>query len=159
MIRFSLRCDSDHRFESWFRDNASFDALSRAGHLSCSECGSAKVEKALMTPAVVTSRQRVTPSMQKAEPATPLSAPEPMPVVVHDERHRMMRALLREMRDHVVQHSRDVGAEFASEARRMHEGEVEEAAIRGVASPEEVRGLLEDGIEVAPLPVFPDDRN
>jgi len=42
-------------------------------------------------------------------------------VAVADEKAQMMRALLREMRDHVVQHARDVGAEFASEARRMHE--------------------------------------
>jgi hypothetical protein len=97
------------------------------------------------------------------EPRAPeqASAPaaETLPVAANDEKHRMLRTFLREMRDHVIQHARDVGSEFASEARRMQEGEVEESAIRGVASPEEVRSLLDDGIEVMPLPVFPDDRN
>jgi hypothetical protein len=157
MIRYSLKCTAEHGFESWFRDGESFDALASAGHLSCPECGSNAVSKALMAPAVVTSRKRAI-AMPKETEAAPAPAPA-IPVTLGDEKAQMMRALLRELRDHVVQHARDVGAEFASEARRMHEGETEQAAIRGTAAPDEVRALLEDGIEVLPVPVFPEDRN
>jgi hypothetical protein len=157
MIKFSLRCDRDHAFESWFRDNGSYDELTRAGHLACPECGSTQVSKALMTPAVVTSRKRVIAVPTEQPPAAP---PAPVqPVVAADERSLMLRAMLREMRDHVLRHAKDVGAQFAEEARRIHEGVSDETAIRGTASREDVEALLEEGIEVMPLPVFPDDRN
>ena len=110
-----------------------------------------------MTPAVVTGRKRATALPAEVEPA-PVQV-QAAPVAVADQKAQMMRAVLRELHDHVVQNSRNVGKEFASEARRMHEGETERATIRGTAAPEEVRALLEDGIEIMPLPVFPDDRN
>ena len=52
MIRYTLRCDDDHRFESWFASSEAFETLSRAGHLACAVCGSDRVEKALMAPRV-----------------------------------------------------------------------------------------------------------
>ena len=155
MIKFSLRCDRDHGFESWFRDNRSFDELTRAGHLSCPECGSPSVTNALMAPAVMTSRRRAAPTSAE-QPSAPV---QPQPVAIVDERAQALRAMLREMRDHLVQHSKNVGPQFAEEARRIHDGTSEETAIHGVASPDDVKSLLEDGIEVMPIPVFPDDRN
>lgn len=154
MIRFALRCAQDHAFDSWFRDGASFDALVSTGHVACPVCASTDVSKALMAPAVVTGRKR------SAEPpeATPVS-PQPQPVAVLDERAQALRAMLREMRDHLVQNSRNVGSQFAEEARRIHEGDADERAIHGTASQDEVRDLLEDGIDVMPLPDFPDDRH
>ena len=159
MIRYTLRCQRDHAFESWFGDAAAYDALAKAGHLSCPECGSTSVSKALMAPAVVTRRGRSGTVAKLPEQPAPAASVDVHPVVSTDDKHQAMRMLLREMRDHVMQHARDVGAEFASEARKMHEGAVEQASIRGIASPDEVRSLLDDGIEVAPLPVFPDERN
>ena len=83
----------------------------------------------------------------------------PAPPAAGDDPSLHMRAMFRQMRDHLVAHSRDVGPAFAEEARRMHEGEAEQASIRGQASADDVRALLDDGIEVMPIPVFPDDRN
>ena len=157
MIKFALRCGEGHAFDSWFRDSDAFDQL--IGHsIACPTCGSTDISKALMAPAVVTSRQRRNRAPQPTE-ARPEPTASQDPAVLTDEKAQAFRAMLRAMRDHVVQNSKDVGQDFAGEARRIHEGVAEETAIRGLASHDEVKGLLEDGIEVMPLPVFPDERN
>ena len=56
---------------------------------------------------------------------------------------------------HILAHTEDVGERFAEEARRMHYGEADARNIRGQASAEETRELLDEGIDVLPL-VVPD---
>lgn len=137
MVRYSLRCDQGHGFESWFASAQAFDGLAAGGHLSCAECGSGAVEKAPMAPA-----------LRPGRPAPPPSAPLSTPRDPREE------ALAR-MRRHVEETSDYVGRSFAAEARRMHEGEAPERSIWGEARPEEARALAEDGIPVAPLPFVP----
>lgn len=132
MVRYSLTCADGHAFDSWFQSAAAFDDLARRGLLACAECGSPKVEKALMAPAV------------SLAPERPLSAPA-------DARE----AMLARLRRHVEENSAYVGGSFAAEARAMHEGAAPERSIWGEARPEEARALLEDGIPVAPLPFIP----
>ena len=160
MIRYALHCDRDHAFESWFRDSQAFDDQSRAGFVSCPACGSTAVSKSLMAPAVVTSRRKATPvpTAAPAVPAAPAAA-EQAPVALLDEKAMKLRALMREVRDHVMKTSHDVGAAFPDQARKMHEGVIEQRAIRGEASADEVRALIEDGVEIMPVPQLPDDRN
>ena len=52
-----------------------------------------------------------------------------------------------------------MGDKFPEEARKIHYGESEERGIYGEASTEDVEGLKEEGIDVMPLPVLPEDRN
>ena len=52
----------------------------------------------------------------------------------------------------------DVGARFAQEARRMHQGDAPERAIHGQSSVQETLELLEEGIAVLPLPVSVTDK-
>lgn len=136
MVRYSLRCSEGHGFESWFASAKAFDDLAAGGHLACAECGTGRVEKAPMAPAVRAERQAPAPR--------PLSAPA-------DPRE----AALAKLRRHVEETSDYVGLSFAAEARRMHEGEAPERSIWGEARPDEARALLEDGIPVAPLPFVP----
>jgi hypothetical protein len=135
MIRYALRCDSDHGFDSWFGSAEAYDRLRAAGHVACPDCGSTSVDKALMAP-------NVTPSRQK-----PLSAPQ-------DPRE----AALAELRRRIEENSEYVGLEFASEARRIHSGDAPERAIYGEARAEEARRLIEEGVPVAPLPFLPKAR-
>ncbi|TIU02929.1 MAG: DUF1178 family protein, partial [Mesorhizobium sp.] len=58
MIRFSLICEHEHEFEGWFRSNDDFDTQKKRGFVDCPTCGSHKVEKALMAPAVSTGRKQ-----------------------------------------------------------------------------------------------------
>lgn len=136
MIRFSLRCDKEHEFESWFASGAAYEALRAAGHVACPICGSGQVEKALMTPALRPARE--------GEAAPGLSAPA-----------NPLEAAMAELRRQVDENSEYVGMNFVTEARRMHEGEAPERVIHGEARLEEAKKLIEEGVPVAPLPFLP----
>ncbi|MEM0899764.1 MAG: DUF1178 family protein [Pseudomonadota bacterium] len=140
MIKFTLSCASDHRFEAWFRDNADFDTQSKRGLVSCPICGTSKVGKTLMAPSVSTGRKR-----------------EEMSVAAGAEVQAKMFAAMREMAKHVKANAENVGEKFAEEARKIHDGESDPRGIYGKATPEEVTELAEDGIEFMPLPDVPDE--
>lgn len=131
MIRYALRCDKAHSFDSWFGSSADFDRLQAAGHVSCAICGSSTVVKDLMAPSVATAQQ----------PERPLSAPA-----------SPAEQALAELRRKIEAESEDVGRNFAREARRIHDGEAPARAIIGEARPADAKALLDDGIPVAPLP-------
>ncbi len=129
MIRFHLKCDQDHAFESWFQSNEAYDKLVTSGMVSCTACGSTKVSKSIMAPAVSTSRT--------------VTAPKPT------------EAAIAALREKVESTSDYVGKSFAKEARDMHDGLAPERAIYGEANLQEAKKLVEDGVPVVPLPFMP----
>ena len=129
MIRFSLRCKSDHQFEGWFRSGDSFEAQQQAGEIACPDCGDTAVEKALMAPAI---------SRGKG------AAPQLTPV--------QMKTMLLALRHQVETNCDYVGERFAEEARRIHYGETDPHGIYGEASEEESRELADEGIEFGRIP-------
>jgi hypothetical protein len=133
MIKYTLKCESGHSFESWFQSADSFEGLRAAGHVTCVECGSAHVEKAIMAPRIG-SKSKSADTPELAKPATPT-----------EEK-------IAELRKHVEENSTYVGGSFAKEARAMHLGDAPERSIWGEAKPSEAKALLEDGVPVAPLP-------
>jgi len=156
MIRYNLRCERGHAFESWFQSSQAYESQEKRKLVNCPACGSAKVERAIMAPQIVSrkSRDRAVPAPAvAAETATPASTPLMM------AQERELRVKLRELRDHIVKNADNVGERFPNEARKMHYGDIEHRPIYGEASPEEARSLIDEGVEVSPLPVLPDDRN
>lgn len=163
MIRYNLICDSGHGFDGWFADSASYDMQARQGYVSCPVCASVHVTKAIMAPAVSTSRKRAamqpnTADLPKSDLQQPANPPESA-VTMLSEKEQALRAMIREVRSQIMANSTDVGDAFAQEARKIHEGESEERCIRGTASAEEIRALHEDGIEALPIPILPDDQH
>jgi hypothetical protein len=157
MIKYALVCDSAHEFDSWFNDSASFDKQAKRGLVSCPLCQSTKVSKAVMAPRIARSvSPPPVPSPASEEPAGSARA---QPVALLDERERMLRDAIRRLRQMIEANTDDVGRGFSEEARRMHHGDIPARSIRGQASLEEVRALVEDGIEIMPVPVLPDERN
>ena len=141
MIRFSLHCDQSHDFEGWFRNNEDFESQTARDLVQCPMCHSAKVSKALMAPAVTTGRtkEKISAAMGEAQ-----------------------RKLLDEMRElsrKVKENADYVGDRFADEARKIHHGETAERGIYGEATQDEITSLVEDGVEIMPLPVLPEDYN
>jgi hypothetical protein len=164
MIRYNLVCARGHEFESWFDGSAAYDKQAKRGLVECPLCGSAKVEKALMTPRLARSGKSTRAEPATAEPATSApqetAAPEaPTPVVVISPQEQELRTKLRELRGHLVKNAENVGHQFPEEARKMHYGEKKHRSIYGTASPDDAKALHEEGIEFAPLPVLPDERN
>jgi hypothetical protein len=156
MIRYSLACERRHVFESWFQNSAAYDRQAKRGLVTCPHCGSAKVEKAIMAPAL----SRAAGKRKSAAPApAAAAAAEKTPVAMVSPEEREMRAKLKELRDHLTKNSDYVGQKFPEEARKMHYGEIEHRSIYGEASAEDAKELHEEGIEFHPLPVLPDERN
>jgi hypothetical protein len=159
MIRYSLRCERGHAFESWFQSSAAYESQEKRRLVSCPSCGSDKVERAIMAPQIVSKKGREITAPAPAEPAAPAEATtsESTPLLMAQERE--LRAKLKELRDHITKNADNVGERFPNEARKMHYGDIEHRPIYGEASPDEARALIDEGVEVSPLPVLPDDRN
>lgn len=93
-----------------------------------------------------------------AEQAVSTSLPAPELQKIPEKAKELIEAL-REFRKQVVTNSEYVGDKFAEEARKIHYGETEERGIYGETTPDDAKELLEEGIELMPLPVLPEDRN
>lgn len=160
MIKYALVCEQGHDFESWFADSAAYDKQVKRKLVSCPQCGSAKVEKAIMAPRLAASSKKRRAPVEAPVPVaeTPAAAPA-APVAMISPQEREFRAKLKELREHLTKNADDVGGKFPEEARKMHYGETEHRSIYGVASPEDAKELAEEGIEFHPLPVLPDERN
>jgi hypothetical protein len=155
MIRYSLTCKKGHDFEGWFASSAAFERQQKTKQIACPTCGSTSVEKALMAPNVVTSKT----SSKAVETPVPAGAPAEQRQLVMTAEQRALIQQMRKLRDEVLAKSDYVGPRFAEEARRIHSEEEKPRGIYGEATPSEVESLVEDGIDVYPLPVLPDDQN
>ena len=138
MIRYTLRCEQGHAFESWFQSSSAYDSQVKRKLVACPACGSAKVEKAIMAPRIVgkKGRESVAPAPTPATPA-PAEAPATESTSLMMAQERELRAKIKELRDHIVKNADNVGERF----------------------PNEARALIDEGVEVSPLPVLPEDRN
>jgi hypothetical protein len=145
MIRFALHCESGHGFEAWFARNADFDEQAARGLVTCPSCGTSKVAKALMAPAVSTARKQEE-TIERTSLAMNAAQAEQI------EKVKQLVAAIRA-------NSEDVGERFPEEARKIHYGETDPRGIIGKAAPEEARELAEEGIAFGPLPHFPDETN
>ena len=138
MIRYALACENGHPFEAWFGSSTDYDDQAERGLVECPLCASRLVRKQIMAPAV---------SGTKAQsPAAPPDAAQMQAV---------MMEVAGRVRKHVEENFEHVGDRFAREARDIHDGASPERGIYGQATPKEVRELLEDGVQVAPLPGAP----
>lgn len=138
MIVYDLLCDAAHRFEAWFGSSSDYEDQLQRGLLSCPICGSAKVGKAVMAPAVPAK------SNQKGSTHS-LANDDPMARLL-----MLQRAF--------EANSEYVGDRFAAEARAIHEAG-EQRSVHGEATPDEVKALREDGIALLPLPFRPRARS
>jgi hypothetical protein len=137
MIVFELICGKSHRFEGWFASPDDFGKQKHAGLLECPRCGSKTVEKLL------------TSKLRKQESRQHKAAKQPVA--------QLSAAKLHEMIDYILANTENVGPKFATEARRIHNGEAPTRDIRGTATREETEELADEGIPVVPLPIPPGD--
>jgi hypothetical protein len=155
MIRYALVCAKGHSFESWFQSSAAYDKQAKQRLVACPVCGSAKVEKEIMSPRLARSRR-------EEAPAPPSATPNEQPttsVAMVSPQERELRKKLKELREHLTKNADYVGPKFPEVARKMHYGEIDHRSIYGEASPDDAKKLHEEGVEFHPLPVLPDDRN
>ncbi|MCA8900875.1 MAG: DUF1178 family protein [Hyphomonas sp.] len=131
MIRYALSCKAcEAEFEAWFASSGAYESQKEKRQVRCLDCGSSRVEKAIMAPAVKTT---------KAKDA----APDP---------EKLMEEFAAKARDHVAENFDYVGESFAEEARSMFYGEQDHRPIWGETTAEEREALSEEGVPAAPLP-------
>ena len=150
---FDLQCENQHVFEGWFKSLENFEQQQEQKLLSCPVCHSVVVQKKLSAPRLNLRHHKESPS----QPVPAASAPSAAPVAAGGANVAAMQAeVMRQVRS-VLNQADNVGANFAEEARKIHNGEVEERAIRGSATVEECVELAEEGIAVLPIPDYLDD--
>ena len=136
MINYTLKCDQNHTFDSWFKSAEAFEMLVKKSMLVCSECGSTKITKAIMAPSVSTSRKKD-------------NKPSEL------EKKSKLKNDILELKKKIEANSEYVGNNFANEARSMYLGETPERSIYGEAKADDAKKLIDDGIPVMPLPFLP----
>jgi hypothetical protein len=131
MIKYSLICDNDHVFEAWFSDSESFEKQNKKNLISCLTCSSTKIKKDIMAPRISSGKQKTNRLNQKKD---------------------KIEMILNKVRKHVESNFDYVGDKFADEARAIHYGEKKEREIYGETSIDDAVELIEEGINVEPLP-------
>ena len=148
-----LQCRQGHSFEGWFGSQDDYDAQRARGLVTCPMCNDSEITKMLSAPRLNLGHGTEpvqTPAAPQA--AAPSAAPAKTAAATAQPLAQMQAALLHMVR-HVMANTEDVGTRFAEEARKIHYGEREERNIRGKATREETEALLDEGIDVLPLPV------
>jgi hypothetical protein len=137
MISYRLRCYNDHEFDAWFRDSQSYGEQQAQNLVACPNCGICEVNKAITAPHIIKSK----------------SSRQDLPKPTHTS-HNNKEALHR-LNSYITQNFENVGENFATEARKIAEGDAESRSIYGKAKPEEVQDLNDEGIEVFVVPTIP----
>ncbi len=144
----NLQCSHGHAFEGWFASHDDYEAQRERGLVSCPLCNDVEVTKMPSAPRLNLGHgaQQASSTAASAVPAAPAQD-----VAQMTPQH--LQAAWMKMVRHVMANTEDVGTKFAEEARRIHHGETESRNIRGQASREETEALLDEGIDILPLPV------
>ncbi len=165
MIVFDLKCSHNHTFEGWFRSSDAYDEQQACNLISCPACGSSDIGKAIMAPNI-TAKGNQKADQAKKPKARPISISEigiamenreelsaaiapDLPQDLQDQ----MEELFAKVQKHVEENCTYVGADFSNEARKIHYGESDSTSIYGEASEDETLELIEEGIDILPLPI------
>jgi len=160
-----LFCEHGHGFEGWFGSEDDYQSQQQRGLVQCPLCGSSQVRKGLSAPRLNLGARPASGGARHRDDAPALGAPagaawspqqppaagETAPPAEHREALRQLQAAWLQLSREIAARTEDVGSRFADEARRMHHGDIAERPIRGEATREQARELLEEGVPVMPL--------
>lgn len=131
MIKYNLKCVNNHNFDAWFSDSSNFEEQNKKNLILCPKCNSTKIEKNIMAPNIGSKKQSYTNALKT---------------------EKNYEKIIRNVRKHVEKNFEYVGDKFADEARAIHYEEKEEREIYGETSVEEAVDLIEEGVNVSPIP-------
>ncbi len=159
MIVFDLRCEENHVFEAWFKNSEAYELQTLEGLVECPFCGSTDVVKSLMSPNIPlksNSNSKQITDLVSADHRVAASAnvPDTMETSSEDVKRALehMHNTMKKYRNHVKKECEYVGENFAKEARAIHEGDAELRGIYGEATLEETEELLNEGVDILPVP-------
>ena len=134
MIKYNLKCENNHEFESWFSDSNEFNKLNKKKLLECIYCSSNKIQKSIMAPMVS---------------GTKLNE-EKMGLL--DQKLLKEKKELIKLRNHIEKNFEFVGDKFGQKVRDIYYDKVNKKSIYGTATLEEKKELEEEGIDLLSIP-------
>jgi hypothetical protein len=151
MINFSLICKNNHEFEGWFRTSEDYEIQLKKGLISCPNCNNTSIQKALMAPAVKSSKKFNDNLVNKKNDNS--NNLENKAAIGDSD----LRVALRNIRTYVEKNCENVGDNFANEARLISQGKKKERGIYGKVDNKEAEKLLDEGIDISAVPWIKDD--
>tara|TARA_B100000131_G_scaffold279182_1_gene284190 strand:+ start:344 stop:772 length:429 start_codon:yes stop_codon:yes gene_type:complete len=142
MIRYRLNCKNcDAKFDSWFASSKEYEKLKKLNHLNCHNCDSIKVEKTLMSPNVLNSKDKIETTAK-------------------DKKFFKIKNKIKKYQKFIKENFNYVGDNFAYEARAIHYNKDKKSkGIYGNSSLEELSELKDEGIETEIIPWFSENEN
>ena len=134
MIKYLLKCNNDHEFESWFSSSEEFEKLNKKKLLECIYCSSKKIEKSIMAPMISNSKNKDT----KAD--------------ILDKSLNKERNELLNLRNYIENNFEYVGKDFYKKVKEIYYDKKNKRAIYGTTTNEEREELAEEGIDLISIP-------
>jgi len=131
MIKYLLKCNKMHEFESWFSDSKEYEKLKKKNLIECIYCNSKHVEKSIMSPNVVAS------NMEKT---------------INNKEFADFKKNLTKIKKYLEKNFVFVGDKFPQEVREIYYDNKKKKNIYGTATLKEKIELEEEGIELATIP-------
>ena len=156
MIVVDLICEHSHRFEGWFAHSDDVESQKQRGLLVCAICGSRDMRRLPSAPHIQHSGAGNEPAAAQGDATTPGAVSVSEQPAANGEAQHLLQLLVKKLQETAAQ-SEDVGDDFPVEARRIHFGDAEDRAIRGQATAKDVASLLDEGINVLPMPIAKED--
>ena len=133
MIKYNLKCNNNHNFDSWFSTSQDYEKLKKKKLLSCPECNSPKIQKSIMSRNL---------SYNKSKEKDKKNA----------KFYKELKTKIKSLQKYIEKNCDNVGENFAHEARKIHYDDKKSRGIYGTASSEQMKELAEEGIEVSSIP-------
>ena len=134
MIKYNLRCDNSHEFESWFSSSNEFEKLKTKKLIECIYCNSKKIDKSIMSPLVLNKDIK---NQEKNKFITDTNK---------------IRKELFKVRKFIEKNFEYVGNDFSKEVRNIYYDNRKNKKIYGNATEDETAELREEGIEITSIP-------
>ena len=135
MIKYNLKCENNHEFESWFSDSKEFDKLKNKKLLQCIFCNSKEIAKSIMSPMVSIPSNKIEDEFQ-----------------IGDKEFRNKKKKLLKLRNYIEKNFEFVGTDFSKKVREIYYDKKNKKMIYGITSPEEREELKEEGIDLVSIP-------
>ena len=134
MIKYNLKCQNDHEFESWFSNSDEFDKLNKKNLLECIYCSSKKINKSIMAPMISNSKNK----------------DEKIKIINKDLKNEKNELL--KLRTYIEKNFDYVGRDFSRKVREVYYDKKSKKAIYGTTTSEERKELAEEGIDLLSIP-------
>ena len=134
MIKYNLKCENNHEFESWFSNSKEFDKLNKKDLLECIFCSSNKITKSIMAP-MITSSKVNEDQINKIDKN------------LKDEKNKLFK-----LRKYIEKNFDYVGKDFSKKVREIYYDKKNNKAIYGTTTLKERKELSDEGIDLLSIP-------